>query len=592
MNAVAAHAVAHGSTLPPVVSPWHLMLADRNPATVVPSRQSPPPGSGLVPASSEIHDVGILQRAGFPVVPYTINDPARMTELLDLGVDGLISDDPAALYDAIARYDPDGDGFGGDYLLPDGRPDPAQVDAQGQRGGRDLRPENTLPAMEVALDHRMTTLGLDVGVTADKLPILSHDPMVTPEKCRRADGGAVPADGTLIRDLTAAELQAGYVCDVLLPDHPRQTNNRALSPVSQAFAAERGLVDPYVPPTLAQVYGFIGFYEHWYATGLGRALPDAAVRAATAAAIRLNVETRLNPRTAYNQRTLGPDAVTAAVLDTVRRAGAVGRTSLQSFDWRTLLMAQEREPALQTVYLFGDFPAFDDPGVAGSGEGGNLQGEHGTTSPWLAGLSWPYRVTTLSYPDRVRGTGGLEGTAITTDGSVLLAMLEKPLDGDPTDLLWIHEFSMSEGSFTGRRFGYRLDPRGVSAGDFQLVSDTTGLVVERDASEGDLAGHKAVYEILLSAPGFDVAKRRVVDLLALANPDGVGGAGAPGDVGLGEPFAFPFETIESVIVLGPDRIGVLNDNNFPDSVGRHVGARRPDDNEFIVVQLAQPLATP
>jgi hypothetical protein len=36
---------------------------------------------------------------------------------------------------------------------------------------------------------------------------------------------------------------------------------------------------------------------------------------------------------------------------------------------------------------------------------------------------------------------------------------------------------------------------------------------------------------------------------------------------------------------GTWHIGVLNDNNFPFSVGRHVGAGRPDDNEFIIIRL-------
>ena len=38
-------------------------------------------------------------------------------------------------------------------------------------------------------------------------------------------------------------------------------------------------------------------------------------------------------------------------------------------------------------------------------------------------------------------------------------------------------------------------------------------------------------------------------------------------------------------------LGVLNDNNFPFSVGRHVGAGQPDDNEFIVIELDRPLGT-
>jgi len=34
----------------------------------------------------------------------------------------------------------------------------------------------------------------------------------------------------------------------------------------------------------------------------------------------------------------------------------------------------------------------------------------------------------------------------------------------------------------------------------------------------------------------------------------------------------------------------LDDNNFPFSLGRHAGAGKPDDNEFIIIELDQLLA--
>jgi glycerophosphoryl diester phosphodiesterase len=65
--------------------------------------------------------------------------------------------------------------------------------------------------------------------------------------------------------------------------------------------------------------------------------------------------------------------------------------------------------------------------------------------------------------------------------------------------------------------------------------------------------------------------------------------GLPGDIGLGNPFAFPFQAIESVVVLGPDRLAVMNDNNYPFDFGRHVGTRLPADSEIILVKLPAPL---
>ena len=82
----------------------------------------------------------------------------------------------------------------------------------------------------------------------------------------------------------------------------------------------------------------------------------------------------------------------------------------------------------------------------------------------------------------------------------------------------------------------------------------------------------------VDAAGFRV-KREVADLLNLADPDDIGGAGN----GL---FTFPFVTIESVIPLDRHTIGVLNDNNYPFSAGRTVGVS--DNNEFILIRLDSP----
>jgi hypothetical protein len=56
-----------------------------------------------------------------------------------------------------------------------------------------------------------------------------------------------------------------------------------------------------------------------------------------------------------------------------------------------------------------------------------------------------------------------------------------------------------------------------------------------------------------------------------------------GSAGFGDPFTFPFTTIEDVIILDDRTLGVLNDNNFPFSSGRTPG--RPDNNEFITIRL-------
>jgi hypothetical protein len=76
-----------------------------------------------------------------------------------------------------------------------------------------------------------------------------------------------------------------------------------------------------------------------------------------------------------------------------------------------------------------------------------------------------------------------------------------------------------------------------------------------------------------------LVKRQVADLLHISNPAHLGG--------FGPVFRFPFQTIESVIPLSKDTLGVLNDNNYPFGSARTPG--QPDPNEFIIIRLDQPI---
>lgn len=53
---------------------------------------------------------------------------------------------------------------------------PQGFDKQGHRGSRGLMPENTIPAMRKAIDLGVTTLEMDLGISADKQVVVSHDP--------------------------------------------------------------------------------------------------------------------------------------------------------------------------------------------------------------------------------------------------------------------------------------------------------------------------------------------------------------------------------------------------------------------------------
>lgn len=180
---------------------------------------------------------------------------------------------------------------------------------------------------------------------------------------------------------------------------------------------------------------------------------------------------------------------------------------------------------------------------------------------------------------------GFEGMAVSCNGKVLYPMLEGPLTTDPDQhRLIINEFNVRSRKYTGRQWFYRLElasSTGQSIGDLTRVGQRTFLVIERDNFEGAAATFKKVFLVDfddVDAAGF-LVKHEVADLLNIKDPHNLGG--------FGPIFRFPFQTIESVMVVDRHRLGVLNDNNYPFSNGRVPG--QPDPNEFIVIKLDRPL---
>ncbi len=591
MNAMRSHAKTYGSK-PPVMSPWFVMLDDQNPNTLVGSRENPP--AGLKSASSELFNVSSLNRAGHQVVVYTVNDLENMNLLLDLNVQGVISDRPDLLLEAVQNFDSNKDGQP-DFMTEDGLIDVTLFDAQGHRGARNLRPENTLPSMEAALDYLMPTLETDCGITLDGVPVLDHDPHIEAAKTRKADGSNYEfEDEVLVKNLTLSQIQETFIADKILPGRPAQTNDLSLSPVSVAFAKQKELIDPYVMPSLQQLFDFVEFYISYYKNGPGASDPQSQKRWKNASKVRFNIETKINPRTdlddrgdMFSERTVDPETFTKAVADVIVANNLSERADIQSFDFRTLLIAHKLYPEIRTVCLFGDFPK-----VGTAGDGTNLQDQNGKNTPWLAGMYWPYRNTKADTPFRVKGSGGFEGMALSTNRRTLLPLLEKPLVGAENNNLLVHEFDLATKSYTGKKFEYPMNEKATAIGDFIMFSAKRGVIIERDGSQGDLNGFKAVYEIEIDPDQQLIQKRPNVDLLKINDIRRISLPGQEGDIGIGKDFAFPFVTIESIVVFNPFLIGILNDNNYPFSIGRHVGTGLPDDNEFILIWLDQPLGRP
>jgi hypothetical protein len=179
---------------------------------------------------------------------------------------------------------------------------------------------------------------------------------------------------------------------------------------------------------------------------------------------------------------------------------------------------------------------------------------------------------------------GLENLAISPDGATLYPMLEGPVTGDDPQNLRVYEFDRRKGSFTDKRWTYRMGAPGLSVADLVAVDGHRFLAIERDNLFGDEAAVKKIYRVDLADEENDglADKSEIVDLLNIANPCELGYPG--------ETFRFPFFTIEAVTIVDDQTIGVLNDNNFPMDATRV--DRRADDNEFIKVRLSEPLKRP
>lgn len=213
-------------------------------------------------------------------------------------------------------------------------------DLQAHRGGAALTVENTLAAFGRALDLGVSTLELDVQITEDGHPIVSHDRDLTPRTCTDT-APATPGDPEFpyvpgvryIKDLSLAQLRTLDCGSTTLARFPGQ----------QADPGAR-------LPLLSEVFDL--------------------VRQRGAADVRLNVELKIQADAPT--QTAPRDQAVDVVVRAVRDAGMLGQVTVQSFDWGALMRVRQVEPALPLVALT-DGPATLQAGLPGA-------------SPWLGGL--------------------------------------------------------------------------------------------------------------------------------------------------------------------------------------------------------------
>ncbi len=82
---------------------------------------------------------------------------------------------------------------------------------EAHRAGAGYWPENSRSAVEGAVELGVAGLEVDLGLTADQVPVLWHDVRLTSERCTKADGTHI-IHSVLIKTRTLQELQEGWLC--------------------------------------------------------------------------------------------------------------------------------------------------------------------------------------------------------------------------------------------------------------------------------------------------------------------------------------------------------------------------------------------
>ena len=225
-------------------------------------------------------------------------------------------------------------------------------DLQAHRGGRGLLPESTLVAFDNALSIGVTTLETDVAVTLDDVAVLSHDTRLNPAITRDASGAWLAERGPSIRNMRYAEL-AAYDVGRINP----------ASKYAQEFSLQQAHDGARIP-RLSDLF--------------------ALVKQRGATQIQFDIETKINPH--HPDETLPPSAFVDVLLKEIRAAGMVSRVMVQSFDWRTLKLAQAQVPEVPTACLTVRTARRDST----------------ATPAWTAGLR---REDHASLPEMVRAAG-------------------------------------------------------------------------------------------------------------------------------------------------------------------------------------------
>ena len=191
---------------------------------------------------------------------------------------------------------------------------------EGHRGTRGLMPENTIQAMQKAIDYDVNTVEVDVVISKDKKVVISHDIYFHQDFSLTPEGKEMTkkdAESRLLYDMTYDSIRK---YDVGLKPHPA-------FPQQQKIAAYKPLLSELVDATDA------------YAKSKGKK-------------VMYNIELKANPAW-EGTRQPSIEELVDLTMQVVKEKNLEGRCYLQSFDFKTMLTISKKYPYMTTAILIG-----------------------------------------------------------------------------------------------------------------------------------------------------------------------------------------------------------------------------------------------
>ena len=284
----------------------------------------------------------------------------------------------------------------------------------GHRGARGDMPENTMPAFQCLIDCGLRAVELDVQTTADGVPIIHHDPHVSPNLARKPNGEWLTELGPKIVESSVEQLKS-YDIGTLRPGSdyqqrfPHQAQlNQVTIPTLEEFChwAQRHpdlLINIEVksyPPERERrvVLGREGKGELEHQAALGGEARSAALHSAGKPRGRPGApsctrqgsqgeredkgeregtkESQPTPKTP--QLCAPPEQQIEAITKVIEAYGLSSQILISSFDWRILSACARIAPHIPRGYL----TQLARPGA------NNLEANIYPNSPWMHGAHW------------------------------------------------------------------------------------------------------------------------------------------------------------------------------------------------------------